>query len=133
MDHQDLEARVAAIEEHLQEHELQHNWCGFHIQRLEAVWSDLQQQQSTLARQIATIRRSILRLVAIVRQQRALLRRIDHRVGQLEERLNVAFVHTADQADTLVELETTIRALRAVLARPLLELAPLFSCSQYEF
>ena len=121
MNHQDLEARVTAIEEHLQEHELQHNWCGFHIQRLEAVWSDLQQQQSTSARQIATIRRSILRLVAIVRQQRAFLRRIDHRVGQLEERLNVAFVHTADQADTLVELETTITALRAVLSRPLLE------------
>ena len=122
MNHQDLAARVTAIEEHLQEHELQHNWCGFHIQRLEAVWSDLQQQQSTLARQIATIRRSILRLVAIVRQQRAFLRRIDHRVGQLEERLSVAFVHTADQADTLVELETTITALRAVLSRPLLEL-----------
>ena len=24
----------------MQEHELQHNWCGFHIQRLEALWSD---------------------------------------------------------------------------------------------
>ena len=55
----------------------------------------------SLGRQIATV----LRFVAIVRQQRALLHRIDHRVGQLEERLNVAFVHTADQADTLVELE----------------------------
>ena len=37
MDHQKFEAHVAAVKEHLQEHELQHNWCGFDILRLEAV------------------------------------------------------------------------------------------------
>ena len=78
-------------------------------------------EQSPTAAKCFTIRRSILRLVATVRQQRAFLR-IDHRVGQLEERLNIAFVHTADQADILVEFKTTITTLRAVLARPLLEL-----------
>ena len=122
MDQQAIQARFVAIEGHLQEHELQHNWCGFHIQRLEALWSDIQQQQSRLAQQVATIRRSILRLLAIVRQQRTFLRRIDYRVGQLEERIQVAFVHSADQEDTLADLERAIGSLRAVLARPLLEL-----------
>ena len=122
MDQQAIQARFVAIEEHLQEHELQQNWCGFHIQRLEALWSDIQQQQSRLAQQVAIIRRSILRLLAIVRQQRTFLRRIDYRVGQLEERVQVAFVHSADQADTLADLERAIGSLRAVLARPLLEL-----------
>ena len=105
--------QLAAVHARLAEQEHQNNWYSFHIQRLEALWRDLQAQQSSLARQIQTIRRSILRVLAIVRQQRIFLHRISHRVGVLEERLEVAYAHTADQADIIADLQNAVRSLRA--------------------
>ena len=122
MDWPAVQAQLSAVQERLAEHEHQRNWYTFHIQRLESVWRDLQNQQSALARQILTIRRSLLRLLNIVRQQRAFLRRIHRRVGQLEERLQVAFVHSADQADIVADLERAVSSLRAFRARALQEL-----------
>ena len=81
-----------------------------------------QAQQAALARQLQTVRRSLLRVLAAVRQQRTFLRRIDHRVGALEERLEVAYVHTAEQADVVASLEQAVASLRVALSRPLLEL-----------
>ena len=75
----------------------------------EAVWSDLQPAKYLSSADCYHPEIINFAAVTMVRQQRALLHRIDHRVGQLEERLNIAFVHTADQADALVELKTTIR------------------------
>ena len=115
-------AQLAAVQERLAEQEHQNNWYSFHIERLEALWRDLQAQQSSLARQIQTIRRSILRILAIVRQQRIFLRRISHRVGVLEECLAVAYAHTADQADIVADLENAVSSLRAFRARALQEL-----------
>ena len=114
--------QLAAVQERLAEQEHQNNWYSFHIQRLEAVWRDLQAQQSSLARQIQTIRRSVLRVLAIVRQQRVLLHRLSHRVGVLEERLEVAYAQTADQADIIADLENAINSLRTFRARALQEL-----------
>ena len=122
MDGAAILAQLAAVPARLAEQEHQNNWYSFHIQRLEALWRDLQAQQSSLARQIQTIRRSTLRVLAIVRQQRIFLHRISHRVGVLEERLEVAYAHTADQADIIADLQNAVRSLRAFRARALQEL-----------
>ena len=108
MDRPAIRAQLAAVQQRLTKHRHQHNWYGFHIQRLETIWRDLQSQQSALACQIVTIRLSLLRVLSIVRQQRVFLRRIDRRVGQLEERLQVAFVRSADQADIVADLERAV-------------------------
>ena len=122
MDIASLHSQLTVVLAHLAEQEHQNHWYSFHIQRLEAVWSDLQAQQSVLARQIHTIRRSLLRVLAVVRQQRLYIHRLSRRVGVLEERLEVAHAQTADQADVLQDLARAVASLRTVLAQPLLEL-----------
>ena len=122
MDIASLHSQLTVVLARLAEQERQNHWYSFHIQRLEAVWSDLQAQQSVLARQIHTIRRSLLRVLAVVRQQRLYIHRLSHRVGVLEERLEVAHAQTADQANVLQDLARAVASLRTVLAQPLLEL-----------
>ena len=122
MDIASLHSQLTVVLARLAEQEHQNHWYSFHIQRLEAVWSDLQAQQSVLARQIHTIRRSLLRVLAVVRQQRLYIHRLSRRVGVLEERLEVAHAQTADQADVLQDLARAVASLRTVLAQPLLEL-----------
>ena len=51
--------QLATVQERLAEQDQQNFWCSFHIQRLEAVWSDLQALQSAVARQIHTVRRTL--------------------------------------------------------------------------
>ena len=77
----------------------QTRWLAFDTARLESVLENLD-------RQVQTLRRSVLRLLALFREQRTFLNRIDYRVGQLEERFEVAIEHSADHADRLDKLES---------------------------
>ena len=77
----------------------QTRWLAFHTARLESVVENLD-------RKVQTLRRSVLRLLALYREQRTFLNRIDSRVGQLEERFEVAIDHSADHADRLDKLES---------------------------
>ena len=113
MDIASLRSQLTVVLARLAEQEHQNHWYSFHIQ---------QAQQSVLARQIHTIRRSLLRVLVVVRQQRLYIHRLSHRVGVLEERLEVAHAQTADQADVFQDLDRAVASLRTVLAQPLLEL-----------
>ena len=77
----------------------QTRWLAFHTARLETVLENL-------ARQVQTLRRSVLRLLALFREQRTFLNRIEYRIGQLEERFAVAVAHSADHADRLDKIES---------------------------
>ena len=82
--------RLAQLEDHCVLLFQQAEWAAVHIVRLEGIFAEHQRRIALLASELQQLRRVVVRLARAVRRCQTLIERISDRIGQEEERTQVA-------------------------------------------